>query len=54
MIVLLAYSKCKLPMSLFENTLPNNATKFCINFGQYMQLITIDWADQNDTMAQQK
>ena len=43
----------KLQMSPFETyyqrTLPNLALNFC----QYMQLITIDWADQNDTMAQQ-
>ena len=24
---------------------------FALNFGQYVQLITIDWTDQTDTMA---
>ena len=35
--------------------MPPNATKFkfVFNFGQYEQLIPIDWTDQTDTMAQQ-
>ena len=41
-------------MFLLE-TNASNATKFkfAFNFDQYVQLITIDWTDQTDTMAQQ-
>ena len=50
----MAYSECKLPMSLFKTTY-QSTTKliFALIFGQYVQLITIDWADQTNNMAQQ-
>ena len=37
------------------NIWPQNATKFkfAFDFGQYVQLITINWTDHTDTMAQQ-
>ena len=44
-IVPLAYTKCKLPMSLFETNFPKMLPKFAFAFGQYMQLITIHWTD---------
>ena len=52
-MVLLAYSKCKTANVPISNILPKMLPNCALHFGQYVQLITIDWADQTDAMAKQ-
>ena len=40
-------------MSTFKTHYQKNVSNLTLNFGQYVQLITIDWADQTDTITQQ-
>ena len=42
-----------MPMSPFETYYLKMLPNFALNFAQNVQLITIDWADQTDNMAQQ-
>ena len=54
-MVLMTYSECKTPNVPIETYCPKcfQISKFALNFGQYTQLITTDWADQSDSMAKQ-